>query len=275
MGGWKRLLPAMLGALMACCSATAGAAPSTGRLLIVGSGTMAPLVGEIAKRFQALHPGLRIDVEMGGSGRGLADARSGQADIGMVSRALGDADKDLQAIPIARDGVALVVHKSNPVAALSDRQVVDIFTGRLANWKQVGGRDAPIYVAKAEAGRSSSELFTQHYGIAYDDIRARQVVGDNPTRLQLIRENPDAILYMSLGEAERKAAAGHPLKLLPAGGVVASARSIRSGDYPIARALTLVTRGRPTGPAKAFIEYALSPAVADLIVAHDFVPYLD
>lgn len=275
MGRWKRLLPALFGVLMACCSATVGAAPPTGRLLIVGSSTMAPLVGEIAKRFKVLHPGLRIDVEMGGSGRGLADMRSGQADIGMVSRALGDGDRDLQAIPIARDGVALVVHQSNPVAALSDRQVVDIFTGRLDNWKQVGGRDAPIHVAKAEAGRSSSELFTQHYGIPYGDIRAREVVGDNPARVRLIRERPDAILYMSVGEAERKAAAGHPLKLLPAGGVVASARSIRSGDYPIARALSLVTRGRPSGPAKAFIEYALSPAVADLIVAHDFVPYLD
>lgn len=274
MGNWKAVLLFLAG-LLAQTGMVAAEGASNGRLRIVGSGTMAPLVTEIAKRFQALHPGLRVDVEAGGSRRGLADARDGKADIGMVARALGEEQQDLYGVPIARDGIALVVHRDNPVRALSDRQVVDIYTGRIDNWKQLGGRDAPIYVVKAEAGGSSTELFTRHFAIPYEHIKAQQVLGGNPARVSFVGDNPGAILYMSVGEAERRAQAGFPLKLLPVGGIAASSRSIRSGDYPIARALTLVTRGRPSGPAKAFIEYALSPAVTDLILANDFAPYLD
>src|SRR5207245_11303884 len=110
----------------------------TGRLLITGSSTTAPLVSAIAKRFQLQHAGVSIDVQTGGSGRGLTDARHGKADIGMVSRALSEADRDLVGLPIARDGVAVIVHKDNPVRSLSDAQVMAIYTGKLTNWKQVG-----------------------------------------------------------------------------------------------------------------------------------------
>lgn len=212
---------------------------------------------------------------MGGSGRGIQDARRGVADIGMVSRALGEELRDLYGIPIARDGVAVVVHRDNPVKSLTVRQIADIFSGRTANWKQAGGRAAPVLVAKAEETRSSTELFARFFDLRYDRIQAQQVVGDNPARIRLLVENPNAILYMSVGEAERNAQSGVPLKLLPIGGVVASSKSIRSGDYPISRPLTLVTRAMPAGLAKQFIDYALSAEVTDLIVAHDFVPYLD
>ncbi|MBI4990317.1 MAG: phosphate ABC transporter substrate-binding protein [Rhodocyclales bacterium] len=264
-------------ALAGCMRADAGEAPgqSGGRLLITGSSTMAPLVEAIAKRFQSLHPGAGIEVRMGGSGRGIQDARQGVADIGMVSRALGEELRDLYGIPIARDGVAVVVHRDNPVKSLTVRQIADIFSGRTANWKQAGGRDAPVLVAKAEETRSSTELFARFFDLRYDRIQAQQVVGDNPARIRLLVENPNAILYMSVGEAERNAQSGVPLRLLPMGGVAASSKSIRSGDYPISRPLTLVTRAMPAGLAKQFIDYALSAEVTDLIVAHDFVPYLD
>jgi phosphate transport system substrate-binding protein len=264
-------------ALAGCMRADAGEASgqSGGRLLITGSSTMAPLVAAIAKRFQALYPGTSVEVRMGGSGRGIQDARRGVADIGMVSRALGEELRDLYGIPIARDGVAVVVHRDNPVKSLTVRQIADIFSGRTANWKQAGGRDAPVLVAKAEETRSSTELFARFFDLRYDRIQAQQVVGDNPARIRLLVENPNAILYMSVGEAERNAQSGVPLRLLPMGGVAASSKSIRSGDYPISRPLTLVTRAMPAGLAKQFIDYALSAEVTDLIVAHDFVPYLD
>jgi phosphate transport system substrate-binding protein len=247
----------------------------TGRLLITGSSTMAPLVSAIANRFHALHPGVSIEVQPGGSGRGIADARQGKADIGMVSRALGDAEQDLQGLPIARDGVAVVVHKDNPVRPLSDAQVVEIYTGKITNWKQLGGRDAPILTVAAEAKRSSSELFDHYYHLTRDAIKAQQIVGDNALRIKLLVEHPQAIVYMSVGEAERNAQSGVPIRLLPVGGVTASSRNIRNGNFPISRPLTLVTRARPTGLAKAFIEYCVSSQVTDLVIAHDFVPYLD
>lgn len=247
----------------------------SGQLIITGSSTMAPLVATMAKRFQSLHPGVRIDVQTGGSGRGIADARQGKANIGMVSRALGETNPDLHGLPIARDGVAVVVHKDNPVRTLSDAQIVGIYTGKLANWKQVGGRDAAIFTVAAEASRSSSELFAHYLRLERDDIKPQRVVGDNSVRLKLLAEQPDAILYMSVGEAERNAQVGAPIRLLPIGGAAATSRNIRSGNYPISRPLSLVTRGRPVGLAKAFIEYCVSSQVTDIVIAHDFVPYLD
>lgn len=276
MNHWKTAVFFILGMLaLAADVPPAGAVPLSGRLLITGSSTMAPLVSAIAQRFQSLHPAVRVEVQMGGSGRGIADARSGKADIGMASRALGEAERALYSLPIARDGITLIVHRDNPVQALTNRQIVDIYTGKITNWRAVGGRGTAILTVKAEAKYSSTELFTQYFDIAYDDIRAQRTVGDNPTRIKLMSENPNAIIYMSVGEAERRMQAGAPIKLLPVDGVAASSRSIRDGNFPISRALSLVVKGMPTGLAKAFIEYAVSSQVTDLVVAHDFVPYLD
>ncbi len=247
----------------------------TGRLLVTGSATMAPLVSAIAKRFQALNPGIDIEVQTGGSGRGLADVRQGKADIGMVARALGAAEQEVKGLPIGRDGVAIVIHRDNPVRALSDAQVTDIYAGRLTNWKQVGGRDASIVTIAADAGRGSSELFEQYFHLSGGTLKPQLVLGDNPQRIKALVENSAAILYTSIGEAERAALAGVPIKLLPTGGVVASSRNIRNGNFPISRPLTLVTRERPTGLTKAFVEYCASSQVTDLIVAYNFVPYLD
>ncbi len=236
---------------------------------------MAPLVTAIAQRFHARYPQVDISVEAGGSGRGLQDARAGNVNIGMVSRALGEADKDLYTLPIGRDGVAVVIHGSNPVNALTLRQVADIYTGKINNWKQVGGKAAPIAVIKSEEKRSSSELFTHYFQLRYQDLKSQLTAGDNVERIGMLLQHPNAILYMSVGEAERNAVKGAPLKLLPIEGIPATSRSIRSGDYPIARPLTLVTKGTPSGLTKLFIEFAASSQVSDLVVAHDFVPYLD
>jgi phosphate transport system substrate-binding protein len=246
----------------------------SGQLVVSGSSTMAPLVTTIAERYRSLHPGVHIEVRTGGSARGVADVLEGRANVGMVSRVLGEAERNLYGLPIARDGVALVVHKRNPVPALSDAQVESIFAGMLTHWRQVGGLDAPILTI-AGTGGSATELFKQYFDLARAELRAQQQVGGNKERLSLLAKHPNAILYMSVGVAEHSVTAGHPVRLLPVGGVAASSRSIRAGDYPISRPLTLVTRGRPTGLVRSFIEFCASSQVTDLVVAQDFVPYLD
>ena len=84
------------------------------KLVLTGASTIAPLAAEIARRFESQHPGTRIDVQTGGSSRGINDTRNGTAEIGMVSRALKPAEQDLQAHTIALDGVGLILHASNP-----------------------------------------------------------------------------------------------------------------------------------------------------------------
>ena len=86
---------------------TMGFGEAATKLTLTGSSTVAPLALEIAKRFESLHPGIRVDVQSGGSSRGLADARQGLSDIGMVSRALKPGENDVLAFPIARDGIAM------------------------------------------------------------------------------------------------------------------------------------------------------------------------
>jgi phosphate transport system substrate-binding protein len=247
----------------------------TGKLVITGSSTVAPLIAEIGKRFERLHPNVRIDVQSGGSSRGIADTRQGLADIGMVSRAMKDDERDLLAFPVARDGVCLIVHHHNPVQALTDKQVVAIFTGTVTNWKAVGGTDAPITVVNKADGRSTLEVFLQYFTLKNVDIKAHVVIGDNEQGVKTVAGNRNAIGYVSVGTAEYDAAHGIPITLLPLGGVAASTENVRKGIFPLSRPLHLVTRSSSSELAKVFIEYAQSKAVHHLIRQQYFVPLAD
>ena len=248
-------------------------AETKGRLVITGSSTIAPLVSEIGKRFESLHPGVRVDVQTGGSSRGIADAREGLADIGMSSRALKEQEKDgLVSYVLARDGVCFLVHKDNPIKELSDQQIRDIFTGKTTNWKQLGGRDAPIIVINRADGRSELELFSHHFQVKPIDIKAHLIAGDNEQGIKTLAGNPNAIVYMSVGTSEYDAAQGIPLKLLPLNGVAATTENVRNGTFPFARPLVLITKPDPKPLTREFIEFALSTKVHDLIQELSFVP---
>jgi phosphate transport system substrate-binding protein len=249
------------------CSRTSSSSRSTAVpaqprqiLHLTGSSTVAPLVSEMARRFEQTHSDVQIVIETGGSGRGVSDARAGTADIGMASRALNDDERDLLGFLIARDGICLLVNKCNPVRSLTNAQVVGIYTGVIKNWKEVGGLDAPIQVVSRTEGRSEVELFLHYFKLQKADIKAQAEAGDNSVGVQMVANNRDAIVYMSAGESERCAA---------------TARNIRSGNYPLSRPLTLVTKGFPSGSKEEFINYCLSWQVTDIVRAQQFVPYLD
>jgi phosphate transport system substrate-binding protein len=249
--------------------------PATGKLLISGSSTMAPMMLAVGKRFSVLHPGVEIEVLTVGSGRGIDAVSKGTADIGMASRLLTDREGPLNSFAIARDGICLVVHKNNPVQSLTNKQVSDMYTGRINNWSGVGGRKASIVVVNPSEGMGAVELFTHYFHIRYADIRARIAVDDNLGRIRAIRENQDAIAYMSVGTAQNQADSGAPIRLLPVDGVAATTKNIRTGNFPISRPLLLVTKDLPAGLAKAFINFSMSSKVADLVLQHDFIPYAD
>ncbi|MBI3376324.1 MAG: phosphate ABC transporter substrate-binding protein [Betaproteobacteria bacterium] len=265
-----------------CTGALAAQGPSgnaagaySGRLLVTGSSTMAPMIVEIGRRFAALHRDVRIVVQTGGSGRGISDVIHGKADIGMASRALTAQESSLYSFAIARDGICLVVHKNNTVQKLDNRQVAGIYGGALTNWKKVGGRDAAIAVMNAREGYASVELFTHYFNIRYTDIKAHAVLGDNSERLQAVIGNPDAIAYTSVGSAQRQAAQGAAIRLLPVEGVAATQKNIRSGNFPLSRPLLLLTKEPPVGLRREFINFSLSSQATEVVVQHDFVPYLD
>jgi phosphate transport system substrate-binding protein len=265
-----------VGALWGCALAVllggCGAGPGAGKITASGSSTVSPIVSELGKKFEKLHSNVRVDVQTGGSSRGIADVRGGVVDIGLVSRALKADEADLKAYTIAMDGVCVILHKDNPVKELSDAQVVSIYTGKVTNWKDVGGNNAQIVVVNKAEGRSTLELFAHYYKIKNSEIKAHVVIGDNEQAVKTVVGNANAIGYVSIGTAEYNAKSGTPIKLLAVGGVEPTLQKVREGKFPLSRPLNVVTKGDPNPLVKTFIEFLCSSEANEVIKEQFFVP---
>ncbi len=242
------------------------------KLTLTGSSTVAPLATEIGKLFEKKNAGTRVDVQSGGSSRGVADARAGLADIGMISRALKPDEKDLTGFPIALDGIAIILNKVNAVATLSNDQIIEIYKGQIKNWKEVGGKDAPITVVNKAEGRSTLELFLSYFKITNTEIKASVVIGDNEQGVKTVAGNTNAIGYVSVGTAEFNAKDGVAIKVLPLQGIEATIATVKAGTFPLSRPLLLVIKGEPTALQKKFLDFAQSSEVTELIKREYFVP---
>ena len=246
--------------------------PLKGKLTVSGAATLSPLISDIAKRFEKLNPGAKVEVKAVGSGAGLADLRAGTADIAMLSRALLNTERDLFAFPIARDGVAFIVHRDNPVRNVDTRELTALLTGQLVNWKTLGGRDAPVNLAWRN-GHGSVQFILDRLNLKREQIAAHTVTTGVVDEIQVIGDDRNAITLASVAHAERGVQAGVPIRLLAYNGIAASSRTIESHNYMLSRPLTRVTRRVPNGLQSQFIEYALSAHVVDLQLKHGFVPY--
>jgi phosphate transport system substrate-binding protein len=244
-----------------------------GKLVVTGSATLFPLMNDVARRFESKHTGIKIDVRSVGSGRGIVELRAGTADVGMLSRALFNNERDLFGFPIARDGLAVVVHRDNPIKGVNSRELSELLTGRIVNWKQLGGRDLPINLAWRIQGHGSVELILERLKLRRDQMRPHIVVNTGEEGIRVVAKDPKAVTLASVAEAERSAQAGIGIKLLAYNGSIASSRTIQNHNYMLSRPMTLVTRHLPQGVQKQFIDYALSSDVVDLQVKYGFVPY--
>lgn len=259
--------------LQACSTlqaSSSGNAPQ--KLVITGSSTVAPVASEIAKRYEAQNPQVRIDVQTGGSSRGIADVRQQVADIGMVSRAAKPVDKDLQFHTIAKDGVVIIVHRDNPIQQLNRQQITGIFTDKLNNWQEAGGKSQAITVVNKAEGRSTLEVFTQHFQLKPSQIKADVVIGDNEQGIKTVAGNPLAIGYVSVGAAKVNVEQGTPIKVLTLEGVEATAQTVRDGSFPLSRPLNLVTQGPLNSQQQKFIDFAQSFQVKDIVQEQSLVP---
>jgi phosphate transport system substrate-binding protein len=158
------------------------------------------------------------------------------------------------------------------VKGLTAAQIIDIYTGKVQNWNQVGGKDQKITVVNKAEGRSTLELFTQFFKLKNSDIKAQAVIGDNQQGIKTVSGNPGAIAYVSIGTAEFEEENGSPIKLISMDGMTPSTDAVASGKFPLSRPLNLVTKGPATGLAKQFIEFAQSTQVKDLVKEQYFVP---
>ncbi|MGB2923982.1 MAG: phosphate ABC transporter substrate-binding protein [Limnothrix sp.] len=271
--GWlgKTVLMAGLGlSLWGCGQPTS---EQQTKLVLTGSSTVAPLANELGKKFETQNPGVRVDVQTGGSSRGFADASQGLNDLGMVSRDLTNEEKaEFQDWAIAKDGLAIIVHKDNPITTLADSAVVDIYLDKTNNWQALGGDAGQITVVNKADGRSTLELFLKYFDLENAAIQADVVIGDNQQGIKTVAGNPQAIGYVSIGAAEQEIAQGTPIKLLAMDGVEATTENIKNGTFPLSRTLNLVSKNAPNPLAQQFIEFAQSPEAYAVVEAQSFVP---
>lgn len=271
--GWASKVVLALGLSLSLVACGQSETTQPQKLVLTGSSTVAPLANELGKKFEAANPGVRVDVQTGGSSRGFADAAEGLNDLGMVSRDLKPNEKaEFQDWAIAKDGLAMIVHADNPVSELDNTEIMAIFLDIENNWQGLGGNDAPITVVHKADGRSTLELFVDHFGLEATAVEADVVIGDNQQGIKTVAGNPHAIGYVSIGAAEQEIAVGTPIKLLNLNGVVASTENIKNGSFPLARTLNLVSKAEPNPLAQQFIEFARSPEAYDVVEAQSFVP---
>ena len=243
---------------------------SSKKLVLTGSSTVAPLMLEIAKAYEKEHPKVRIDVQTGGSFRGIADARSGAADIGMISRSLKKTESDIQGYKVATDGIGLIVHRDNLIQNLNSSSIKKIFKGEITNWKEVGGPNAPISVVNKAEGRSTLEVFLKHFKMRNREIKADVIIGDNEQGVKTVAGNPHAIGYVSIGVAEYDIRLGVSIKLVALDGIQASVENVKNQTFPLRRELNLVTAQHPPSLTRDFIQFAQSEKMRRLVLEQAF-----
>lgn len=225
-----------------------------GTVNVIGSTSILPFAEHLAQEYGKKYPGERVEVQGGGSTAGLKAVADGLAQIGTCSRALTDEEaKQFTPIVIARDGVAIIVHNANPITGLTLSQLRDVFSGKITNWKEIGGKDEPLRVITREEGSGTRESFV-HLVMGSEKIsRGALVQESNGAVKELVKGNPGAIGYMSLGLV------GKELKALRVDGADPKAENVLNGTYKLARPLLFVTKGTPSPKAQKFIDFVLSP----------------
>jgi len=229
-----------------------GGSQVTGSITIAGSSSVQPFSEILAEEFMAQYTEARVNVQGGGSSQGIEAVKSGVADIGASSRELSPEEKTPYEYLIAKDGIVIVVHPSNPINDLSLEQVADIFTSRISNWKEVGGHDADITLVSREAGSGTREGF-ETLALDKESVSDRALIANSTGAIRMIvADDRNAIGYISLAILD------YTVKPLKINGVDPTAENILNDSYPVNRPFIYITNEEPTGLVLTFISFVLS-----------------
>jgi phosphate transport system substrate-binding protein len=232
---------------------------------VAGSTSVEPFAELLAEEYMLHHPKSRIYVQGGGSTAGIEAVRSRAAHIGMSSRSLIGEEKDLYAVTIARDAIAVIVHPSNPVADLSLDQIRQVFSGKIRNWGEVGGLFHPIVLVTREEGSGTREAF-QKMVMEKEEINLEALVQDsNGAIRQVVAGDPNAVGYISLGLVNEK------VKAIEISSVEPNVRNIVNRRYKLVRPFLFVFIKRPEGEANSFLEFILSSEGQGLLAKEGLV----
>ena len=255
-------------------------------LQIKGSDTMVNLGQAWAEEYMKQNPGTSIAVTGGGSGTGISAMVNNTCDIAEVSREMKESEIELIAskgaapkkIVVALDGLAVVVSPANKIFELTIDQLADVFTGKIKNWKELGGRDAKIVLLSREVNSGTHVYFKEHvlrHGKAdgKEEFAAEALLLSSSQAIaDEVAQNQDAIGYYGMGYITTREKALKVAKDKNSPYEAPTMENVISGAYPISRPLLMYTKGEPKGLAKAFIDYVLSPAGQQVVKKLDFVP---
>ncbi|SFG82194.1 phosphate ABC transporter substrate-binding protein, PhoT family [Desulfotomaculum arcticum] len=247
---------------------------STGSITAVGSSALQPLVEEAAKQFMASNPEAQVVVQGGGSGTGLSQVASGASDIGnsdvfAEEKLTPEEASQLVDHKVCVVGMAAVVNPDVKVDNLTQQQLIDIFTGKITNWKDVGGADVKVQLVNRPSSSGTRATFKAYALNGAEEAQGIEQDSSGTVR-KIISETPGAIGYLALSYLDGS------VTTLKLDGVEPSEENIATGEYPVWAYEHMYTKGEATGLAKDFLDYMLSDEVQkSLVVDLGYIPSTD
>ena len=236
----------------------------SGTVNVNGSTSMGDVIAALTEGFNEINPDVQINYTGSGSGAGIEGVLAGTCDLGLSSRALSEDEKGQGAVEniIAKDGVAIVINPENTVADLTTEQIAAIYTGEITNWSEVGGPDAEIAVLGRDSASGTRSAFEEILGIVDSCVYLNEYSSTGDV-IGNVASNPNAIGYASLSAVDDSVVA------VAVNGVTPTEETVADGSFAIQRPFVIVTvEGTELSPAaQAFLDYAMSAEVADIIAA--------
>jgi phosphate transport system substrate-binding protein len=268
-------------------AAPATAAPAAsgpkGTLKVSGSTTVLPIAQKSADAYMATHPNADIQITGGGSGVGVQQIGEKSVDIGMSSRELSATEitkyPQLFKTVVAKDGIAIIVNPANEVKVISAQTAADIYTGKITKWSQVFGGNVPntnnqiVVIGRDSASGTRTFFDTDPTGILHGAAPAKSMLekNSNGAVTQTIAQTPGAIGYVSIGFVDKSVKALPIWWNDPNKAVSPTKENVLDKSYPINRELFMFTNGQPTGLAKDYIDFILSPAGQKIVDEEGYV----
>jgi phosphate transport system substrate-binding protein len=249
------------------------------KITVKGSDTMVILSQKWAEVFMRKNPGIFVQVTGGGSGVGIAALINGSTMIANSSRPISQEElekmktkynKNSIQIACAKDGLSVFLNKVNPVEELTIAQLGDIFSGKITNWKQVGGPDAKIQLYGRESSSGTFQFFKDHV-VKTDFARTCQTLPGTAAIVNAVKKDKFGIGYGGAAYAEgvKDCKVKRDAK---SKGILPTAATIKNKTYPISRYLFMYLREKPTGGTKKFIDWILSDEGQNVIVEVGYYP---
>ena len=253
----------------ASAQASGSASALSGTVSTNGSTSMEKVIGTLSEAFMADNKGVTITYDATGSGTGIESAKNKSCDVGLSSRALKDSETGLKAVTVALDGIAIIVNADSGVSDLTLDQISDIFTGKVTNWKEVGGSDLEISCIGRESGSGTRDGF-ESITNTKDSCKLDQELTSTGAVITAVSGSKNAIGYASLSSVEGKTG----VKAVTVNGVTCSEATVLDGSYAIQRPFNFVISdtAQLSPAAQAFVDFATSANAAQLIREAGAVP---